>query len=224
MADKAWKQFERDVAQYFGGMRKEGSGSMGRGDHIKADIYHPALFVECKARKVYAPLVETVKLLRDEASKNGRVPILILGNGMVAVHSSNLLHVAAVLETSSPMKAVRLLEAGVNRRLRSSFDDYDEAVEMASEHSQIPLLAIRQPRKVGFVLLFHQDNLKEVAGWRAVGGQFVERVGGKGLTEAEKDLDGTLRTTIHEVWWHQKEGVLSSFDHCWQLPKKRKKT
>ena len=45
MADKAWKQFERRVAAYFGGKRCPVLGT-----ETKADVDHETLYVECKQR------------------------------------------------------------------------------------------------------------------------------------------------------------------------------
>ena len=49
MADKAWKQRERQVAAYFGGQRTPLSG--GNGKITRADVIHDKLFIECKLRR-----------------------------------------------------------------------------------------------------------------------------------------------------------------------------
>ena len=48
MGDKAWKQRERKVAQFFGGQRTPLSG--GNGKITRADVIHDKLFIECKLR------------------------------------------------------------------------------------------------------------------------------------------------------------------------------
>ena len=75
MPDKAWKQRERDVAEFFHGQRNPLSGGNSR--HTRADVIHDRLFIECKLRKKH-----TVISLWDEtkalADKEGKTPVIAL--------------------------------------------------------------------------------------------------------------------------------------------------
>ena len=62
MADKAWKKRERDVANYFKGIRTPLSG--GNGKVTRADVIHENLFIECKLRAKH-----TVISLWDDTNK-----------------------------------------------------------------------------------------------------------------------------------------------------------
>ena len=75
MPDKAWKQRERDVANFFHGQRNPLSGRWGK--HTAADIIHPTLFVEVKLRKKHTAvsLWDEVKAL---AEKEGKTPVVCL--------------------------------------------------------------------------------------------------------------------------------------------------
>ena len=50
MADRTWKQKERDAAAYWGGRRNVLSGAVGAQDGSKADVIHDRLFIEVKYR------------------------------------------------------------------------------------------------------------------------------------------------------------------------------
>ncbi|OPL18741.1 MAG: hypothetical protein AVO35_13270 [Candidatus Aegiribacteria sp. MLS_C] len=75
MADKAWKQFERRVSEFFGGRRNPLSG--GNGKHTRADVIHPTLFVECKQRKAHSVL-RTWDEAADQAKAEGKIPVVAL--------------------------------------------------------------------------------------------------------------------------------------------------
>ena len=79
MGDAAWKQFERDVAEDFGVLRKEGSGSMNRTDGLKADMYHPAIFNEAKHRKTFKPVCLACKKAYEEYRKDDGIGCLLTG-------------------------------------------------------------------------------------------------------------------------------------------------
>ena len=48
MPDKAWKNRERLVARFFGGVRNALSGINSKVTH--SDVVHDSLFIECKLR------------------------------------------------------------------------------------------------------------------------------------------------------------------------------
>lgn len=92
MADKAWKQRERDVAEFFHGQRNPLSGGSSR--HTRADVIHPTLFIECKLRRKH-----TAVSLWDEtkalAGKEGKTPVVVLCEKnrpgfWILVHSDDL--------------------------------------------------------------------------------------------------------------------------------------
>jgi len=69
MADKPWKQRERDGAGEFGAKRTIGSGSLGREDRTCSDSTHERLFIETKLRKSHAVVSlwdKTAKLAKKE--------------------------------------------------------------------------------------------------------------------------------------------------------------
>ena len=75
MTDKAWKQRERDVADFFHGQRNPLSGRNSK--HTAADVIHEQLFIECKLRKKHTAvsLWDEVKTL---AEREGKTPVVVL--------------------------------------------------------------------------------------------------------------------------------------------------
>lgn len=89
MSDKAWKQFERRVASYFGGVRCPVLGT-----DTKADVTHDTLFIECKQRKKHT-VVTLWDAVRLRAKKEGKVPVVCLSEKnrpgfWIVVHSDDL--------------------------------------------------------------------------------------------------------------------------------------
>ena len=92
MPDKAWKQRERDVAEFFDATRTPLSG--GNSKTTRADVIHDELFVECKLRKKHSAVKlwdDTAKLAKDE----GKTPVIALCEKKrpgfwVMVHSNDL--------------------------------------------------------------------------------------------------------------------------------------
>ena len=92
MGDKAWKQRERKVAEFFGGKRTPLSG--GNSGITRADVIHDKLFIECKLRKKHTAIT-----LWDDtnemAKKEGKTPVIALcekgrAGFWVMVHSDDL--------------------------------------------------------------------------------------------------------------------------------------
>lgn len=75
MPDRAWKQRERDVADFFHGQRNPLSGRNGK--HTAADVIHDRLFIEVKLREKHSAvsLWDEVKALAD---REGKVPVVVL--------------------------------------------------------------------------------------------------------------------------------------------------
>ena len=71
---KAWKSFERRVANFFNTTRTPLSG--GNSKVTRSDTFHPHLFIECKTRKSFA-FHTTYKDAKEKAKKEGKLPILI---------------------------------------------------------------------------------------------------------------------------------------------------
>ena len=73
MPDKAWKKRERDVANYFKGLRTPLSG--GNGKVTRADVIHKDLFIECKLRVKHTAVSlwssRTARDVRSEARRPG---------------------------------------------------------------------------------------------------------------------------------------------------------
>jgi len=72
MGDKAWKAFERRVAQFFGGVRCPVLGT-----ETKADVDHPVLFVECKQRAKHT-VVTLWDNTKRRAKKEKKIPVIAL--------------------------------------------------------------------------------------------------------------------------------------------------
>lgn len=94
MADKAWKQFERRVARYFGVERNALSG--GNSKITRSDTLHPDLFIECKQRKRFAAirLWDETKHLADREAKT---PVVCLSEKnrpgfWILIHSDDIHH------------------------------------------------------------------------------------------------------------------------------------
>ena len=92
MPDKAWKNRERLVAKFFGGMRNALSGINSKVTH--SDVVHDSLFIECKLRAKHTVISlwdDTAKLAKEE----GKTPVIALCEKnrpgfWVMVHSSDL--------------------------------------------------------------------------------------------------------------------------------------
>ena len=97
MSDKAWKAFERRVAEWFGAVgRTPLSG--GNSKHTRSDTLHDTLFIEAKQRVKHTAVTlwdETAKLARKEK----KIPVVCLSEKnrpgfWVLVHSDDLTAVA----------------------------------------------------------------------------------------------------------------------------------
>ena len=91
MSDKAWKAFERRVAEYFGSERTPLSG--GNSKVTRSDTFHPTLFIEAKqaVRHAVWTLHDKTKALARLESKT---PLLVLSRKgspgfMICIHSDN---------------------------------------------------------------------------------------------------------------------------------------
>ena len=69
MPDKAWKNRERLVAKFFGGVRNALSGINSKVTH--SDVIHDNLFIECKLRAKHSAikLWDDTKVLADKEKK-----------------------------------------------------------------------------------------------------------------------------------------------------------
>ncbi len=75
MPDKAWKNRERLVSRFFGGIRNALSGINSKVTH--SDVIHEKLFIECKLRAKHS----AVKLWDDTkslADKEKKTPVIAL--------------------------------------------------------------------------------------------------------------------------------------------------
>ena len=69
MPDKAWKNRERLVSRFFGGIRNALSGINSKVTH--SDVIHDSLFIECKLRAKHSAvkLWDDTKVLADKEKK-----------------------------------------------------------------------------------------------------------------------------------------------------------
>jgi hypothetical protein len=75
MPDKAWKNRERLVSKFFGGIRNALSGINSKVTH--ADVIHKDLFIECKLRAKHSAvkLWDETKVYADKEKK--KYPLLL---------------------------------------------------------------------------------------------------------------------------------------------------
>ena len=75
MPDKAWKNRERLVSKFFGGIRNALSGINSKVTH--SDVIHDRLFIECKLRAKHSAvkLWDDTKILADKEKKT---PVIAL--------------------------------------------------------------------------------------------------------------------------------------------------
>jgi len=78
MADKSWKDAERQVAKKLNGKRNPLSGRMG--GHTSGDVIHPSLYVEVKQKKLFAVLA-IMKDTEEKARKEKKIPVLVIHQG-----------------------------------------------------------------------------------------------------------------------------------------------
>lgn len=104
MADKAWKQFERRVARFFGTERNALSG--GNSKLTRSDSLHPSLFIEAKQRKRFAAirLWDATKRLGNRERKT---PIVCLSEKgrpgfWILIHSDDLKTLSSLSAASAP--------------------------------------------------------------------------------------------------------------------------
>jgi len=93
MPDKAWKQFERRVASFFHGTRVPLSG-MAQNYGTKADVEHPAYFIECKHYAKHAAIRHWDKA-GVQARREDKIPVIALGEKnrpgfWILIHSDDL--------------------------------------------------------------------------------------------------------------------------------------
>ena len=93
MSDKAWKAFERRVADFFNGQRNPLSGSNSR--ITAGDVIHERLFIECKQRQRIA-IVRLWDGVKRLAVKENKTPVVCLAEKnrpgfWILVHSEDLL-------------------------------------------------------------------------------------------------------------------------------------
>jgi hypothetical protein len=75
LANKPWKQAERNAARVLGTHRTPLSGGGSR--HTRADTLHPRAFLEVKYRQRFA-IVELMRQTEELAKKEGKTAILCL--------------------------------------------------------------------------------------------------------------------------------------------------
>ena len=94
MSDKAWKAFERRVADFFHGKRNPLSGG-NSGSGTRADVIHDRLFIECKKRVKHSA-VTLWDDTKKKAVKEGKTPVVCLSEKnrpgfWIVVHSDDFL-------------------------------------------------------------------------------------------------------------------------------------
>ena len=96
MADKVWKQFERTVCAFFGGL----SRAKAHFGYVKnnSDIIHDTLHVQCKHSKRHA-VVNIWDAAKEVADKTDKIPVVALKvkgrHGFwLLIHSKDLISVA----------------------------------------------------------------------------------------------------------------------------------
>ena len=95
--NKAWKQRERDVADFFHGQRNPLSGRNSK--HTAADVIHEKLFIEVKLRKMHTA-VSLWDQVNHLAEKEDKVPVVCLCQKnrpgfWILVHSDDLVNLAS---------------------------------------------------------------------------------------------------------------------------------
>jgi len=75
MADKSWKDAERQVAKKLHAQRNPLSGRMG--GHTSGDTIHDSLYVEVKQKKRFAVLL-IMKDTEKKALKERKIPVLVI--------------------------------------------------------------------------------------------------------------------------------------------------
>ena len=223
-------------------MRKIGSGSMGRGDHVKSDAHHPRLFIEAKNRKSYAPVINC--LAEAKKSRKGGIAALIFpqyptpNNDMViAVHSADLLELGYVdCVATSPYDFANRCYLCQSDRIRSEFKDLEDAEALAeTEGKHISILTCKKPRSKGFVIVMRQRDLRTVCAWRLAGSQLVSDIcfendamehadftPRKGYALSVAQPGANVGIQVIALLAQECFEELKHFDHQWQIPKKRK--
>ena len=82
MGDAAWKQWEREIARFFGAERNRLSGSSGRSDLTRSDTTHPDLYIEVKHGDISRFLNAEGRVAIQEAGKHaaleGKTPLIAI--------------------------------------------------------------------------------------------------------------------------------------------------
>tara|TARA_B110000495_G_scaffold198390_1_gene210148 strand:- start:690 stop:1019 length:330 start_codon:yes stop_codon:yes gene_type:complete len=108
MPDKAWKNRERLVSKFFGGIRNALSGINSKVTH--ADVIHKELFIECKLRAKHS----AVKLWDDTkvyADKEKKIPVIALCEKnrpgfWIMVHSDDFESVSKITHNNITIKEI----------------------------------------------------------------------------------------------------------------------
>lgn len=217
MGDSSWKQFERDVAAFFGVMRKEGSGSQGRSDATRADAYHPDIFIEAKRRKTYTPIIQKHREVREACKKTGEIAVLGLDNNSVyVVHSSDLFRLAEAVRVSKEPNEmpndIHLVEmpSAKSAALKGLVQT---EVMAANEGQSIALFVLKEYNCRGFLIVLRKNLIQEVTDWALAGIILISWVKSLGASDTSEYCGPSIR---------EKFETLKNFSHSWKIPKKRK--
>lgn len=94
MGNTVWKQFERQMAQFWGGVRNPLSGSSSR--HTGGDLIHPTIYGEAKYMKVFPKKFRnTWEESQKNAKNEGKIAVLCLKEKnmkgfLVVMHSDDI--------------------------------------------------------------------------------------------------------------------------------------
>ncbi len=223
---KNWKDLERVAGKLFGTMRNIGSGTMGRHDHEGVDVHHPELFIECKHKKAYAPLLAAMTKIRKEAAKDvNRVGVLLLpGSGdkpkpTLVVHSDDLGRlVEAMLAADGFVQLTTTVRMEISRFLRRDMQDLIDAEGLLKKNKKkVAVLAMRKASTPGVFMAFRPEHISTVFVWQLAGAAVVAKFGGgKAKQETPPALmrDPQLVRQLTAA-----NSTLQNFDHCWRPPK-----
>jgi hypothetical protein len=147
----------------------------GREDLTASDSTHPALFIESKLRACH-----TTRMLHDatkkRAAKEGKVPVLKLFEEgrlgfLVVVHSDDLASVANEvgsgttnredLTPSDSTHPVLYIERRFRRR-HTVRTLHDATKKQATKEGKVPVLALFDKNRPGFLVCIHSDDLMTV--------------------------------------------------------------
>lgn len=158
MGNTSWKNFEREVAKFFGGQRNPLSG--GHSKHTRGDIIHPELYGENKYSQM-VPLWREYNKLRKRKGAEKKIPYIwitqiepniLRSHWLLVINSKHLTAMAHIYNTEIKDLGVGKIIAEEKYSVCQLY--WDSKQKATVEKKFIAYIALKQARAPGWLLVF----------------------------------------------------------------------